>query len=466
MPMPYKRKILSLSLALAAAIPCILPAHALQNVSHWAQQEISLAVSQNLEPEALQKLNAPENITRVEFCQIILQLYISLTGQAPEESTQVPFTDTRSPAVATAYALGLVSGKTATTFAPEAPINRQELCKMLDNVLIAANYTITPPDERVLDSFSDRMQLESWAQASMAHMIESGIIRGTSTFTEDATGERTEVTLLSPRGTTTREQALLVALRFVETFQDTAAEAPTEAPANTVSITAPTEAAGIPDSLLVADPEGAYSYVSKKDTPADADTDAERDTDTNIPAVPHSGVPSTLPQTEEEKMAYVFGTEGYYFATPEEAEAAMTEIEIPVWRLQSDGSKKSGKAYVVVNANLASIYQAVFEEIYNGAEQFPIADIGSYAWRASETSEHRWGTAIDINADANMECSIDENGEVTAITCGTHWTPNEDPLSICEDGDVYRAFTKYGFSWGGNAWRSKRDYMHFSYFGR
>lgn len=458
MPMPYKRKILSLSLALAAAIPCILPAHALQNVSHWAQQEITLAASQALEPAALQKLSATENITREEFCQIILQLYITLTGQAPEESTQTPFTDTKNPAVATAYALGLVSGKTDTAFAPKSPINRQELCKMLDNVLLAANYTITPPDEDVLDSFSDRMQLESWAQPSMAHMIESGIIRGTSTFTEDATGERTELTLLSPRGTTTREQALLVALRFVETFKDAAQDAAQTPPTNTVSITAPTEAAGIPDSLLIADPEGADSYVSKQDTPVD--------TDANIPMISHEGIPDALPQTEEEKMAYVFGTAGYYFATPEEAEAAMTEIEIPVWRLQGDGSKKSGKAYVVVNANLAPIYQAVFEEIYNGAEQFPIADIGSYAWRASETSEHRWGTAIDINADANMECSIDENGEVTAITCGTHWTPNEDPLSICEDGDVYRAFTKYGFSWGGNAWRGKRDYMHFSYFGR
>ena len=41
-----------------------------------------------------------------------------------------------------------------------------------------------------------------------------------------------------------------------------------------------------------------------------------------------------------------------------------------------------------------------------------------------------------------------------------------DPFSIPEGGDVYNAFTKYGFAWGGNAWHSKRDYMHFSYFGK
>ena len=40
------------------------------------------------------------------------------------------------------------------------------------------------------------------------------------------------------------------------------------------------------------------------------------------------------------------------------------------------------------------------------------------------------------------------------------------PIVFYEGGDVYNAFTKYGFAWGGNAWHSKRDYMHFSYFGK
>ena len=50
-------------------------------------------------------------------------------------------------------------------------------------------------------------------------------------------------------------------------------------------------------------------------------------------------------------------------------------------------------------------------------------------------------------------------------TVGSHWLPGEDPYSIPADGDVVRAFAKYGFAWGGNAWQSSQDYMHFSYFG-
>ena len=64
-----------------------------------------------------------------------------------------------------------------------------------------------------------------------------------------------------------------------------------------------------------------------------------------------------------------------------------------------------------------------------------------------------------------MEATINDDGTLT-ITSGSHWTPDEDPLSIPADGDVVRAFKKYGFAWGGDAWTSKVDYMHFSFFGR
>lgn len=104
----------------------------------------------------------------------------------------------------------------------------------------------------------------------------------------------------------------------------------------------------------------------------------------------------------------------------------------------------ASKAYLQVNASLASIYQAIFEEIFNGSEKFPIYDVGCYSWR---TGEHSQGTAVDINPDENMEATINSDGSLSP-TCGTHWTPYIDPYSIPEGGDVYNAFTKYGFTWG------------------
>lgn len=105
--------------------------------------------------------------------------------------------------------------------------------------------------------------------------------------------------------------------------------------------------------------------------------------------------------------------------------------------------------------------QAIFKEIFEGPEKFPIKDLHGYAWRQSPTSEHRLGLAIDLNYDENY--MVMNDGRVVA---GSFWLPNENPFSIRPDGDVVKAFKKYGFSWGGDAWPNSKDYMHFSYFGR
>lgn len=146
-----------------------------------------------------------------------------------------------------------------------------------------------------------------------------------------------------------------------------------------------------------------------------------------------------------------------YPQTKEEAEAVVTTVTVPVWRL-SGNDKVSGEANITVHKAIAEKVKLVFEEIYNGDEKFPIKDVGGYSWRGSR-SEHNGGTAIDINWDENY--CIYENG----TTIGSYWKPYEDPFSITPYGDVVNAFEKYGFTWGGDAWRNPKDYMHFSYLG-
>ena len=167
-----------------------------------------------------------------------------------------------------------------------------------------------------------------------------------------------------------------------------------------------------------------------------------------------------------EKMQLVWVDKEPGFVTKEAAEANMTQIMVPVWKVTTKGDKVKGKATLTVHKNLAETYKAVFQEIFDGPEKFPIKDVGAYSWRTNNVkSEHRPGTAIDINASENMHCEIDENGNMTKILSGSFWKPYENEYSITEDGDVVRAFKKHGFSWGGDAWTTSRDYMHFSYFG-
>lgn len=154
------------------------------------------------------------------------------------------------------------------------------------------------------------------------------------------------------------------------------------------------------------------------------------------------------------------------FSSQEAAEAGMATITVPVWKL-SDGQKVSSTLSLTIHAALAEDVTAIFTEIYQDPEQFPIADLGGYAWRGdSATGEHNCGTAIDINAAQNYQI---KNGQVLA---GSHWQPGSDPYSIPENGSVVRIFAEHGWSWGGNAWAwdadpssGNHDYMHFSYMG-
>ena len=146
-----------------------------------------------------------------------------------------------------------------------------------------------------------------------------------------------------------------------------------------------------------------------------------------------------------------------YPTTQDEAEPLMVTVTVPVWRL-SGGEKISSTASFKVHNAIADKIKLVFEEIYNGDEKFPIKDVGGYAWRGGR-SEHNGGTAIDINYAENY--CIYNNGNVI----GSYWKPYEDPYSITPHGDVVNAFERHGFTWGGDAWRNPKDYMHFSYLG-
>jgi len=155
-----------------------------------------------------------------------------------------------------------------------------------------------------------------------------------------------------------------------------------------------------------------------------------------------------------DKFEEVFET---YPTTEAEAEQLMVQISVPVWKL-SGNRKVSSTATLTVHKDIAEKVKLVFEEIYNGEEKFPIKDVGAYNWRGG-TTEHNGGTAIDINSNENY--CLYSNGMVV----GSHWLPYQDPYSITPYGDVVRAFEKNGFTWGGDAWNSTKDYMHFSYLG-
>lgn len=144
------------------------------------------------------------------------------------------------------------------------------------------------------------------------------------------------------------------------------------------------------------------------------------------------------------------------FSSEAEALAYMEDIEVQVWRIVN-GTKKTATITLKVHQAVADDVKKIFEEIYNGKEQFPIKSCVGFSWRGG-TSQHNLGLAIDINPEENY--FIGRNGTIKA---GKLWKPGENPYSIIPGGDVVRAFNKYGWHWSPDMnWSNGADYMHFS----
>jgi hypothetical protein len=155
----------------------------------------------------------------------------------------------------------------------------------------------------------------------------------------------------------------------------------------------------------------------------------------------------------------LFGSKTRFgFKNAKAAGKYQSTFTVKVWKLVS-GKKVRAKMSLTVNKEVADEVKKIFAEIYKGKEKFPIKVMGGFQIRSSKSSEHNHGTAIDINPTEN--CMKDGK----KVTSGKFWRPGKNQYSIKPDGDVVKAFEKYGWYWGGHGWGNRKDYMHFSYLG-
>ena len=389
---------------------------AVGQASDWARADLVAAESRKLLPESFNGADMTQPITRQEFCTVALMMYEQLTGTPAPRAMNSNFTDTTDGDVNRACELGLVSGRGNGMFMPDAQMTREEMFGTLYNLLKVTNHLValeTGEAETLLADFRDRGEIADWAAVPIATMLKLKLTSGANP------------SLMEPKGTPSREQAVVLALRFATDLAAAGETAPPEIASDSSTIN-----------------------VSRGET---------------LPQV--IGELATDSEDYQQKLIRVFGDKLPlysetlpHYPNEEAAKADMVTITIPAWDLVN-GAYVAKTYEITVQKNLANSYQAVFNEIYQLPNRFPIHDIGCYAWR-SGTSGHSSGTAIDINANENPQMHNDGT-----IIVGKAYEPYVNPYSITEDGDVVRIFAKYGFAWGGNAWRSSKDYMHFSYFG-
>ena len=172
---------------------------------NWAHAGIDYCVANGLMSGVGDNLFAPKmTTTRAQIVQILY----NLEGE-PKVSGTMPFTDLTQnwykDAVLWAYQTGVVSGTSATTFAPDLPVTREQIAVILMEYMtrvLKLERTWTPAD---LSVFPDAGSVSGWAKDALADAVALGLISGASNGGQ---------TYLEPQGSATREQVATILMEF------------------------------------------------------------------------------------------------------------------------------------------------------------------------------------------------------------------------------------------------------------
>lgn len=142
----------------------------------------------------------------------IVQILYNLSGDTTDYGNYyLPFTDVAPgdwfyEAVAWAYANDIVAGTSATTFAPNVDITREQMTVILYGYTAKYAPAFTGGGTS-LGQFPDAGSVANWAYAAMNWAVGNGLISGIESY---------GVTYLAPQGSATRAQASAIIMRYCQ----------------------------------------------------------------------------------------------------------------------------------------------------------------------------------------------------------------------------------------------------------
>lgn len=188
------------------------PAPAFTDITgHWAADNILFAASRGLLSGTSDTTFSPDTgMTRGMFVTALGRL----AGINPDSYQTGKFTDVKADAYYAPYVnwaaqTGIVEGVTATTFAPDTNINREQMAVIMKNYAAKLGYDL--PQTLKAVTFADNTQISSWAKDAVKSMQQAGILAGKNENKFD------------PKGTATRAEVATVLRRFVEIVIDSQA---------------------------------------------------------------------------------------------------------------------------------------------------------------------------------------------------------------------------------------------------
>lgn len=204
-------------IAAVCALSCALSASAYTGASDWAAAELKKAEEYSLIPPSLENADVSKPITRSEFASLSVKLYEAL-GKTELKAAEVnPFSDTADAEVLKAYAAGITTGTSDTTFEPDALLSREQAATMLARTYSKSMDKEAKPSGTA-EKFADDGFISDWAKDSVYFMAENAIINGIGEgkFAPQNVTQEQEDALYA---NSTREQAVAISVRMYEKFK-------------------------------------------------------------------------------------------------------------------------------------------------------------------------------------------------------------------------------------------------------
>lgn len=196
--------VLALSVLWAIMISCTVIA---ENPSDWAVNEVQTAVNAGYVPEELQS-GYTNAITRKEFSKLAVLFTANELGYTYDEfkaymadkSAGYVYSDCDDEYVLLAAEAGFVYGTGDGLFEPDRAITREEAATLLNRVY----YSYGLNSHYFEAEFDDASDISEWAMSGVCWCVRKGIMKGVSD------------TRFDPKGTYTREQAIVTFARMAE----------------------------------------------------------------------------------------------------------------------------------------------------------------------------------------------------------------------------------------------------------
>ena len=167
--------------------------------SEWAAKDVDFARAVGITDYGKDYLYK-ENITREEFCELIYNLIVLTSDEITTPITD-SFTDTKNDKILMLNGLGIINGKSATEFAPNDYLTREEAATIIVRMV---NKVFPMAVTEMWFEYDDINEVSEWASDSIQTISNLGFMRGIGNNN------------FAPKATYTTEQAIVTLVRVLE----------------------------------------------------------------------------------------------------------------------------------------------------------------------------------------------------------------------------------------------------------